>query len=98
MKLLAFFSTTTLLFLISSNQSVLATDDLIKYSDSRGRSFYVDSLEKVPLEYQKKIGKPVDDTTVSRVKPGGVQLYEKEHYSLKSVDGRTLIRHLLDAI
>jgi len=59
---------------------VIADDELIKYTDANGRSFYVDSEEKVPSEFKTSIKEPSAENKISRVVPGRVQLYEKEHY------------------
>ena len=54
--------------------------DIIKYTDSRGKTFFVDSMDKVPQEYKSQVENLNDKSTVSRISPNRKQLYQKSHY------------------
>lgn len=56
--------------------------DLMKYTADDGRTYYVDSIEKVPAEYRDQLNKGPGIREISKVKPGRKKLYEKEKYEL----------------
>lgn len=84
MKLKTYLKFISILVAFCINISFALSDELIKYSDENGRSFYVDSLEKVPLKFRTSIKNPSNKSVISRVKSGRVQLYDKKHYEVAS--------------
>lgn len=59
--------------------------DVIKYTDSKGYTFFVDSIDKVPKEYKSQVKNLDNKHTVSRVK---ASKYEKSDYPDNSASTR----------
>ncbi len=58
--------------------------ELIKYEDSSGKVYYVDSLEKVPLQYRESIKTEKSFPKVSSISPGKYVTPKTNKKNLKS--------------
>ena len=61
-----------------------ARAEVVKYTDSKSNTFFVDSVDKIPAEYKGRVQKLSKTSKVSRVKTDNKKLYEKSHYPTTS--------------
>lgn len=83
-----FFLILPIATLLSFTQPSLA--DVVKYTDNKGTTFFVDSVDKIPVEYKSQVQNLDNTHTVSRVKSDNKKLYEKTHYPQSNNSPRKL--------